>query len=499
LEYIFKNALTQEVVYNGLLKRERQEIHERTGLVMEQLFQDRLPEFHETLAFHFKQGQSVTKAVEYLKKAGQKSYSRCALDESNQFYKDAFDLLSQRMAKTKEEETLLIDLLNEWSFTLIWRGANSELIDLFKAHEGLAKSGIGKEKLGMFYSALGIALHGREQFTESYTYLRKSLELGEQTKSPKVIGYACFRLAMTCSQLGYLDEAVNYGEQARDQSDDPKADLPFHRVAMGLMIAYLSRGDIRKLRELGTKLLDEEKKGSDPRCLALGETASGLAHLDAGDFQSAIESFKSALQASIDPMLIQGSTFYLGCAYLVNGQYQEALSMSQEVMRFSDKHGAEVMGTPALSFMGYCMAATGDLDRGLELAKRAEEIYLKTSRRWSYAGLQTYYGHLYLHIIEGGGPKNFSFMVKNIRSLVKLVPGAARKAEDHFNKAIEVAGEIGALGILAQSHLGLGLLHKAKGRTEKARESISRAIEIFQEIEAGGFLKQAREALASLG
>ena len=113
--------------------------------------------------------------------------------------------------------------------------------------------------------------------------------------------------------------------------------------------------------------------------------------------------------------------------------------------------------------------------------------------------VQLFYGQLYLQIVAGGGPKSFSFMVKNIRSLVKLVPGAAGKAEEHFNKAIEVAGEIGATGVLGQAHLGLGLLHKAKGRTEKARESISRAIEIFEAIEADGFLKQAREALATLG
>jgi predicted ATPase len=64
LEYVFKHALTQEVVYNGLLKKERQAIHERIGLVMEQLFQDRLSEFSETLAFHFAQGQSFRKAVD---------------------------------------------------------------------------------------------------------------------------------------------------------------------------------------------------------------------------------------------------------------------------------------------------------------------------------------------------------------------------------------------------------------------------------------------------
>ena len=498
LEYIFKHALTQEVVYNGLLKKERQNIHEKIGQVMEELFQERLPEFYEALAYHFKQGQSVTKAVEYLMKAGKKSYSRGAVEESRQLYKEAFDLLSRQTTENKDEETLLIDLLNEWAPALLWGGDHSKLIELFKAHEGLAKSVHGEERLGMFYSALGMALQGREQFTEAYAYLSKALELGEETKSPKVTGYACFRLTHTCAQLGYLDDAVKYGERARFLSRDPGADLPLYRADFGLSIAYWYRGDIGKLRELGTELLDVGRRGSDPWCLAVGEMALGFSHFSAGDFKSAIKSFRAAHQDSIDTGLIQVSTSLLGFAYLANGQYKESLSLSQEVMDFSDKYGLETLGTPALSLMGYALAATGDLDGGLELVERTEKIYLKTNRRYFYATVQLFYAQLFLQIVEGGGPKSFSFMVKNIRSLVKLVPGAARKAEEHFNKAIEVAGEIGARSVLGQAHLGLGLLHKAKDRKEKARESISRAIEIFEAIEADGFLKQAREALASL-
>jgi predicted ATPase len=51
LEYIFKHALIQEVVYSSILKKERQAIHERVAWVMEQLFQERLTEFYEALAF----------------------------------------------------------------------------------------------------------------------------------------------------------------------------------------------------------------------------------------------------------------------------------------------------------------------------------------------------------------------------------------------------------------------------------------------------------------
>jgi hypothetical protein len=65
VEYIFKHALTQQVVYNGLLKAERKAIHERVGLVVEKLFGDRLPEYYEVLAYHFQRGQSFGKAVDW--------------------------------------------------------------------------------------------------------------------------------------------------------------------------------------------------------------------------------------------------------------------------------------------------------------------------------------------------------------------------------------------------------------------------------------------------
>ena len=499
LEYIFKHALTQEAVYNGLLKKERQEIHERIGLVMEQLFCDRFPEFYEALAYHFRLGQSTLKAVKYLMKAGLKSLSRCAVEESYQYYKEAFELLSQRTATMKDEQLLLVDLLNEWGATLTFKAAFDEMITLFKAHEELAVSIQDKKRLGMFYSWLGGAFHQIGRFKDSYTYLRKSLELGEMTRSQKIIGYTCSWLAFTCGHIGYLDQAVKYGERARDLTLDPMAGLTLFDAAHGLVAAYLCRGDIRKLRELGTELVEQGRKRSDPRCLAMGEIALGHAHISAGDSQSAVECYKKALKDSIDPMLINMSKSYAGFAYLANGQYSEALSLSQDVMRFSEKYGFEVFRAGALAFKGFALAAMGDLNRGLDTVGRVEKIYLKMNNRWTYVGMQIFLGTLYRQIVEGKGPKSLSFIVKNIRSLIRVVPGAAKKSEKHFNKAIEIAGEIGARCLLGQSHLGLGLLHSAKGRKEKARESIFKAIEIFEEIEADGFLKESKEALVSLG
>ena len=101
--------------------------------------------------------------------------------------------------------------------------------------------------------------------------------------------------------------------------------------------------------------------------------------------------------------------------------------------------------------------------------------------------------------MEGAAPISLPKMAKNIGFLAKSVPSARRKAEDHFNKAIEVAKEIGAKSVLGRAYLDLGLLYKAKGETIEAGKCISKAVQIFEACEAKLFLEHAKEALTSSG
>ena len=76
---------------------------------------------------------------------------------------------------------------------------------------------------------------------------------------------------------------------------------------------------------------------------------------------------------------------------------------------------------------------------------------------------------------------------------------AAETAEDHFNKAIEMAEQIGAKGTLGTAYFDLGRLHIARRRKDQARECISKAIDVFEQCEIETRLNQAKEALDSLG
>ena len=76
LEYVFKHALIQEVAYNSLLLKRRQEIHEKIGHAIEELYPDRLEEFYEMLAYHYARGEDLEKASQYLTFSGNKAVRR---------------------------------------------------------------------------------------------------------------------------------------------------------------------------------------------------------------------------------------------------------------------------------------------------------------------------------------------------------------------------------------------------------------------------------------
>jgi tetratricopeptide (TPR) repeat protein len=101
-------------------------------------------------------------------------------------------------------------------------------------------------------------------------------------------------------------------------------------------------------------------------------------------------------------------------------------------------------------------------------------------------------------MLDSSEPISLFVILKNIGFLLKNAPFAAKKAEEHIKNSINIAKEIGAIGVLGQAYLSLGRLHNLKKRTDPAKECISKAIEFFEQCEAEVYLKQANEVFESL-
>lgn len=165
----------------------------------------------------------------------------------------------------------------------------------------------------MHYASLGFALRCREEFNESYQYLRKALEMGEEIHSAQVIGYACSQLGWTCSELGLLDEAVEFGERAREICAQGESDYFLFCITLfGLGQAYWYKGEWKKAMEVGKALLEFGKRNSHIRSMVCGHWNLGHSHFIRGDFPSAIECYKQAVEISVDPLYSQIPRTMLG-------------------------------------------------------------------------------------------------------------------------------------------------------------------------------------------
>ncbi len=499
LEYMFKHALTQEVVYSGVLKKERQEIHDRIGNVIESLFQDRLSEFCETLAFHFRRGKSHHKAVDYLIKSGEKSLARYAVEESHQYFQEAFDILEAKKGRSEDEDTLLINLIIKWAYVFYYRGDFKGLARLLSEHERLADSLTNRLSTGMFHGWYGMALWAAEEYRKSYDHLQKALHIGEETGEQLVIGYACTWLTWTCAELGQLDMALQFGERAQKiAKENPSDHYIYFKSLGGIGFTHWYRGEGRQAINAGKAMVEFGEKRSDIRSLVMGYYVEGLGHYALGELDSGIECQQRASQISADPYYREFPVLLMGLGFLLNGQLELAQQAVEEVAAFSRQFGTEGLGTPAMLVLGGVYLSRGELKKGLSLVKNAKLRFQEKERKILGIMADLSLGEFYTRAAIGGGEITPSFFIKNIAFVVMRAPFASRKAQDLLMKAVALAHEMGAKGLSAQGSYALGLLNKAKGRKEEARRYLSEAVQIYEGIGAEMPLRHAKEALLSL-
>ena len=489
VEYIFKHALTQEVVYGSLLKKESRAIHARTGQAVEQLFTDRLPEYYETLAFHFKQAQSYDKAFDYLVKSGEKSLARYALEEAHTYYQDAYKILNNRFDESAKSSKLMIDLLNKWFFVYYYRGRYKDLLSLLTRHQTLAESIDDKAGQGMFYAWLGWSLWHRERFKEAHHYLSAALKIGEEKKSNRVIGYACCWLSWACTELGLLDDAVLFAERAEKIYKTDCTDPYIYFCAMaGKGYASWHQGDRDKTLAVGKALLEFGEGQGDQRARVMGYCCTGWSQSVEGDLSQAVISFEKAVQVSVDPWYALFPKLALTYGLVLEGNVRQARSQIAEILEFSNSFGAEFAGKPAQFFQGMIIIAEGRVNEGLAIV---EEIY----QGWVESGSklrQSACGSVLAAV--------YAVLARKVEDpqRKKIAAAAAAKAHAYFLDSIQSARQIGANSTLGRAYLNWGYLHQQEGNADRAAGCFAAAIQYFGLCNADTYLVQAQKALALL-
>ena len=207
-EYIFKHALTQEVVYQGLLLKERRCIHEKIGSVMEEMFRDRLPEFYETLAYHYSLSGSPRKACEYLRLAGDKAVKSYASSEAIRFYREAVRILEElpETVETKKERLAISLLL---MVPMMFQGYPDGSLEILQEAERLAAEFGSEDSLATVYSMM-VHFHScKGDMQKAMEYSEKSLDVAERIGSIDLMAQIARDVVPMHYYLGNLTKVVD--------------------------------------------------------------------------------------------------------------------------------------------------------------------------------------------------------------------------------------------------------------------------------------------------
>jgi predicted ATPase len=106
--YIFKHALTREVVYASMLAKRKKRLHEEIGNAIEELYKDSLHEHYEVLDQHYFLSENYSRAAEYSKLASRKAEKAASINDAIAYTKKRVTSL-EKLHPTDDVEKQIID------------------------------------------------------------------------------------------------------------------------------------------------------------------------------------------------------------------------------------------------------------------------------------------------------------------------------------------------------------------------------------------------------
>jgi len=485
-EYRFGESLTQEVAYEALLLKERRQLHERIGHMLEEEAIDNDPELPALLAHHYALSDNREKAIEALLRAAQRAEQLPSYNVAVRCYRQAWDLATDAIEKNEAaadpalRRSAVAAAVGLCRMVVIYSvpddGASERA-----AHRGRALANAlgdqGNVAALWTFQGMLIVNGGRERFAEGLELLERGMTVARDAGLTNILRNMSRGLGWGYMYDGRLDLALQTFTAAFDDMEssgerERLTDIYFGSRFMRDQALYYSDNfqtaltSASQTYELGVKASNRTVQGGSAAVVA-------LVHLAAGDYTEArrwadrslevaeaignVAAGRSAAIAALaarlelhEPVVAAGYIDLIEQGFLARGDMAVKSILAVEVLLMA-----------------------GEVQRAKNYA---EVAYAHAGGRLREAICATACGEVMRHL----GQDHWD------------------KAAEWYAHAISLGAAIGSRSTLAAAHLGAGELAAARGDRQGAATHLQQALEVSQATGLARYRMRAQRRLDDL-
>jgi len=474
--YIFKHAISSEIVYDSILSKKKKRLHAKIGNVIEELYKGNIDEQYEVLSDHFIKSENYQKGAEYSKMAGRAARKKSAFKDAVSHTKKRVYCL-EKLPQTDAVQKKRIDARTTLSNYYLNLNFHVEAMEAVTPIVDLAlKMGYQKSLPQIFTASGTYHTYIEEDFPKGIEELKKVIEISKKTGDLFSLWLAYYYLGIGLSYECEFENGLKYFTKALDLSIAAKNEIGISVVKSALAsLNYAFQGKIDLAFEMSKETLNLAEESNDIFIKGTSLTFDGWVYYYKGLFDEAESYLLEGADLSEKASQIgwgSWSALYLGIIYCERGDYEKARSFFDKGILIL-KNGKIIPSF--IRFFKICVAKTKTLKNDADINLKSLYNYARENKIKSFDG---WISRLISEILMNLDGQNLS------------------EAEDWIKKAIETDEKRGLRWQLAMDHAIYSDYFIKKGDFAKAKENLARAIEIFKECGADGWVAKYEKELA---
>jgi class 3 adenylate cyclase/tetratricopeptide (TPR) repeat protein len=479
--YLFKHALTEEVVYASLTQETRRLLHGRLVDAIESAYAGRLEEHVEELSHHALRAERWDKAFVYNREAAKKAHERSAYVAAI----ERFDNALLALDRLPEDEACITDKMDvrlEMRTALWPLGRHEELVKRVREAGVLAEQVGDIARLANVHNYLTAHYWRAGEHRQAIEHGEKGIALAERA------GDFSIRVT-TMHHLGHAIMAR--GEFARQ--------VELHRQVVKELtgpVAYRRHG-----------------MAGFPAAITRGFLAWGLAEL--GEFEEALGWAQEGTQIANEvnsAMTTVWVTDYLALTHLLRGNLTQAIAALEPNLELCQRAEVRLLLTLTSGILGLALSAAGrqtDAIPLLEMAVRPENLrhhvqgsgyplvwlaegYLRASRfaEAGHAVLQA------LDIVQRQEERGHEAWARFTQAGIEQAVGSPfDTVASRYSLALELAERCGMRPLAALCRFRLGAAQLEVGQADEGRLLLENARDAFSTMGMASWLGRAERLL----